>query len=1462
MKNMYRRFLSLVLCMCMVFVLLPNIAMPAYAVNSGTVIGLADESIGLSFSGDADNAWSASSTQIIGKARSTSGSGCGGGSNYRSTLTITNKKTTKATLSFDYTVVVSEGTILVNNTTTTANGSFSMELAAGGTVEVEIESGSTSADTKITMTNVKLVADVSATVTFQPAENGSYTVDGKTITEAYTNPQSSMTAYQVEATPAEGYRFKGWYDVASGKCISTDAKTALNFDSDRTITARFVSKELALFEAGGQVFDDLNDAIAEAQKNLPAIITLAESGKITGNYTIPSKITLLIPFDAAKTCYTSTPTAITSTPTAKPFRTLTMAAGSSLTLANGAAISIGGQYYAASGGASGKMVGPYGYIKMESGSAIDVQSGASLYAWGFISGSGSVTVQSGGSVYEWYQILDFRGGTASSNMGHEVFPFSQYAVQNVEVPLTLHAGASETVYTAAYAMRKINPTSIPFIGDKGMFKLTSGSLTKAYDGATDRIIYTIDGVAEVNSLNLKLAGMKVSSSSYVLPLTNNMTINLTTGSKLSINQTASLLPGVEVSIAKDAELMVSKGTNIYIYDVDEWGGYCSGYSKQFIPVVYAPGRTGSRAPLADVKVDVNGTLTAIGGIYTTAGGADICSSAGTGIYNQQGTPGAETKTYQYTQSDSDVTAHEIPITPAKLHNADGSFTETQTAKAGDIVNYVRGVWGGEPCRHPNTELRGAKEATCTEPGYTGDTYCKDCNEKIADGKVIPALGHAWDNGVITTAPTCENAGVKTFTCTRCNETKTEAISATGHTPVQIPEKPATCTEPGHKAGTKCSVCGAVLSGLEEILAKGHTVVVDPAVEPTCTEPGKTEGKHCSVCGEVIVAQKIIPAKGHTEVVDPAVEPTCTEPGKTEGKHCSVCGEVIVAQKIIPAKGHAVVVDPAVEPTCTEPGKTEGKHCSVCGKVIVAQEVIPAKGHAVVVDPAVEPTCTEPGKTEGKHCSVCNEVIVAQEIIPAIGHKPVIRDAKDATLTEEGYTGDSYCDVCGVLLKKGEVIPKSGAVITWVVNGTQTTQVYEKGKTPTFPGTPEKPETARYRYVFAGWDQEIVPVTSDATYTAQFTQVGKNGLCVEGTDTYWIANGENVAFPGLIRINVGSEAQPHYHYYYFGEDGKAVKNGNYKVDKNNDLPLPAYQYCFDADGVIIHDDDTSKNGICPGDGSKYYYVDGVKVGEGLICVDGTFYYARTSNGEIVRDRDYWIEKTNGYPIEARTYHFDADGKMVIDGFVDINGGTYYFVKGECAKGLTKIGEDYYFFNAASGLMYKDANIWVPANDYGIEPGMHYFDADGKMFVPDTVNGKRAIVAENGKLYFTIDGVKMVNGLYELDGAYYFARYDGTLVTNGSAYAETTELSGNGWYGFGADGKLIMTGFVTGNGKTYYYADGVRAKGLTKIGEDYYFFNAGSGMMYKDANMWVPANSYGVEPGMHYFDADGKMAQTAG
>ena len=1294
-QRISKRFLSLLLVAVMVLALAPAITLPAFAATSGTVTGLSDSNIGLGFTGTADNAWSASGTQIIGKARSTSGS-CGGSSNYRSTLTITNNKTTKATLSFDYTVVVSDGTILVNNITTTTAGSFSKELAAGGTVEVEIESGSTSADTKITMTNVKLVADVSATVTFQPAENGSYTVDGKTITEVYTHTQSSMTAYQVAATPAEGYRFKGWYDVASGKCISTDAKTALNFDSNRTITARFVSKELALFETGGQIFDDLNEAIAEAQKNLPATITLAESGKITGNYTIPSKVTLLIPFDEAKTCYTSTPTAITSAPAATPFRTLTMAAGSSLTLANGAAISIGGQYYAASGGQQGRIVGPYGYIKMESGSAIDVQSGASLYAWGFISGSGAVTVESGGSVYEWYQILDFRGGSASSEMGNSVFPFSQYAVQNVEVPLTLHAGASETVYTAVYAMRKINPTSIPFIGDKGMFKLTSGSLTKAYDGATDRIIYTIDGVAEVNSLNLKLAGMSVSSSSYVLPLTNNMTINLTTGSKLTINQTASLLPGVQASIAEGAELVVSSGKSIYIYDVDEWGGYCGSGDAQYMSVVVAPGRTGKRAPLADVKVDVNGTLTAIGGIYTTAGGADICSSAGTGAYNQQGTPGTETKTYQYTQKGS-VTAHEIPITAAKLHNADGTYTETANASAGDTINYVSGVWGGTPCAHENTELRNAKEATCTEPGYTGDTYCKDCGEKIGTGTAIPAKGHT--------------------------EVIDEAVAAT-------------CTTPGKTEGKHCSVCNEVLVPQEEIPAKGHTEVIDEAVAATCTESGKTEGKHCSVCNEILVAQEVIPAKGHVEEIRNIKEVTDTEDGYTGDTYCSVCNELLKSGEVIyhngwrkdgdsysfyqeqkPVTGMVRVPYPAAELLPGYGPDAEDAEVNVPGKEGNPDNYdYPDRESALFV-------FDENGVFQKDQCGVYDDNGVTRWINNGmlVWHAGLVKDGDDyryfkrngmvtSVETYVAKTNDLLPAAKYTFDAEGKLMKLEG--LHEDLNGNL---CYYVDYVKNYAGLVEV--DGSYYYIASDLKAVknctyYVTKTNDLkpagyyTFDADGKMVIKSGLVEENGDLYYYVDGAKTA-AGLIKWDGN--------YYYIASNLKAVKGARHYIfaDKANGLKAAGW-YWFNADGTMFLE------GIREENGTKYYYKDGVKNYAGLIEISGEYYYVK-SDCSVVCDRSYYVTKSNGL-MPSATYTFDADGKMVIKNGIyreklgDGNEYLFYYVNNvrQVGTGLVQLDDGSYIY-VRSGANLAVGSYYVSKTNDLLPKGTYTFGEDGKMVV---------------------------------------------------------------------------------------------------------------------------------------------------
>ena len=680
-KRISRRFVSLLLTFVTILTLLPTMTLPALAATSGDVTGLTDSNIGLSFSGDADDAWIANGTTIIGSATSTGG--CSG-KDYDSTLEIKNKKSTTATLSFDYSIEQNSGTIRVAGTEVSSGASFTKELAANASVKVYIKSGSTTA-TKITMTNVTLVSDVTATATFVPAENGIYTVDGKAVTEEYSNTQSSMTAYQVAATPADGYQFLGWYNLTTGKCIATAVSTALNIESDCTITAKFASEAAALFETGGQRFADLNEAVSYAQKNRQSKITLATDGSISGTYTIPAGITLLIPFDAAGTLYTDAPAAIRTAPASKPFRTLTMSDGASITV-NGA-ISLGGRYYAAGGGEQGRPVGDYGYIKMADNSSITVKNGGNLYAWGFISGSGSVLAESGATVYEFYQIADFRGGTASSGMHHGVFPFSQYFVQNIEVPLTLNAGANEQVYSGVYAMKSTYTTAINFIGDTGMFKVESGSFTKDYDEKTDRLVFTVNGKAALNTLALTLAGMDVNSASYVLPITNNITINIQSGN-VTINQDAALLAGVEVNIAEGAGLTVADGKNIYFYDSDEWNSdnFVWGPCK-FKSVAYAPGKAYNRSnnDLVDAKMDVNGSVTAIGAIYTTKGGADICSSNKTGKYVQQRTPGGETATYQYNANGNNAVT--IPITAAKLKNADGKYTETAKASAGQTIPY-------------------------------------------------------------------------------------------------------------------------------------------------------------------------------------------------------------------------------------------------------------------------------------------------------------------------------------------------------------------------------------------------------------------------------------------------------------------------------------------------------------------------------------------------------------------------------------------------------------------------------------------------------------------------------------------------------------------------------------------------------------------------------------------------------
>ena len=1498
MKSTLKRFLSLVLCMCMAMALLPNVTMTAFAATSGTVTGLADENIGLSFTGNAEDAWSANGTSITGAATSTGG--CSGTNYYSSTLTIANKKSTTATLSFDYSIEQNSGTIQVDGKEVSSGASFTKELAANESVKVYIKSGSTSAATKITLTNVVLVSDVNATATFVPAENGTYTVDGKLITEEYSNTQSSMTAYQVVATPADGYQFMGWYNVSNGKYINTAAKAALNIDSDCTITARFASKTAALFETGGQPFDDLGDAVSYAQANSQSKITLATDGSISGTYTIPAGITLLIPFDAAGTLYTDAPAAIRTAPASKPFRTLTMSDGASITV-NGA-ISLGGRYYAAGGGEQGRPVGDYGYIKMADNSSITVKNGGKLYAWGFISGSGSVLAESGATVYEFYQIADFRGGTASSGMGHGVFPFSQYFVQNIEVPLTLNAGANEQVYSGVYAMKSTYTTAINFIGDTGMFKVESGSFTKDYDEKTDRLVFTVNGEAALNTLALTLAAVDVNSASYVLPITNNITINIQSGN-VTINQDAALLAGVEVNIAEGAGLTVANGKNIYFYDSDEWNSdnFVWGPCK-FKSVAYAPGKAYNRSnnDLVDAKMDVNGSVTAIGAIYTTEGGANICSSSGTGKYIQQGTPGTATATYQYNASSNAVT---IPITAAKLHNADGSYADTKGKNSGTTFYYSNGVWGtAKPCDHKNTEIRNAKDATCTKDGYTGDTYCKDCGKKIGTGTAIPAKGHSWNEGKITTAPTCENAGVKTYTCTVCNATKTEAIDATGHAPVAVAEQPATCTEAGHTAGVKCSVCGATISGIEEIPATGHTEVIDAAKAPTCTETGLTEGKHCSVCNEILVAQEVIPATGHKPEIRNAVEATLTTPGYTGDTYCSVCNELLKQGTEIPKTGAHItwVIDGKV---VAEEDYLKGTMPSFKGSTDKAPdenyrytftgwspEVVAAEEDATYTaqysaTARVFYTITfnanggegsmEPQRFEVGVDTALNINAFTRENYKFNGWNTAA-DGSGATYADAGaileLTGDMtlyaqwqiwngwFTDVNGKQYYQNGVLQKTG----WtVIDGNTYYLDTETGYAATGITTlVPNGATEEARCVF------------DANGVFQSNVTGVYSV---GNDTYWLNSGIIEEEAGLKRV-VKENGEINYYYFAVQKNleeregltlSAAVKstvlNGqDCWLHKTNGLALPEWGYFFDENGVILHDEDTSKNGTLKDGEDLYYYVDGIKAPAGMIKIGDDYYYAN-SKGKLIVNQTYYCSRMNGLMKEG-TYAFDAEGKLIPgatdkNGIVkDEDGVLRYYVNGKVTYvGLIEIDGDFYYVRS-SGEVVNDCVYYISWTHGLKEAGYYTFDENGKL----TGTPKNGIVEEDGVLHYYVNGTLTYAGLIKIGDDYYYVNSKCEVVRDCDYYISWTHgLMPQGRYHFDADGKLtgsvapLKNGIYEEDGSLYFYRNGERAyAGLIQI-DGYYYYVRSTCEVVHDRSYYVYW-THGLMPeGYYNFDSAGRM-----
>ncbi len=245
--------------------------------------------------------------------------------------------------------------------------------------------------------------------------------------------------------------------------------------------------------------------------------------------------------------------------------------------------------------------------------------------------------------------------------------------------------------------------------------------------------------------------------------------------------------------------------------------------------------------------------------------------------------------------------------------------------------------------HSQTEVRNAREATCEETGYTGDTYCLKCGMLLQKGQEIPALGH-----------------------------KTEIQG----------QKEATCTEAGFTGNEVCTVCGKLIQAGQVIEALGHTTEVVGQKEATCTEDGYTGDTVCTVCDEILEQGKEIAAPGHATEVVGQKNATCTEDGYTGDTICTVCQETLEQGEVIRAQGHSQELVGLKEATCTENGYTGDIVCNICGELLVLGEEVPALGHTTEIVGQKEATCTEDGYTGDTVCTVCGETVELGQVLPA------------------------------------------------------------------------------------------------------------------------------------------------------------------------------------------------------------------------------------------------------------------------------------------------------------------------------------------------------------------------------------------------------------------------------------------------------------------------------------------------
>ena len=366
-----------------------------------------------------------------------------------------------------------------------------------------------------------------------------------------------------------------------------------------------------------------------------------------------------------------------------------------------------------------------------------------------------------------------------------------------------------------------------------------------------------------------------------------------------------------------------------------------------------------------------------------------------------------------------------------------------------------GVVEYNECIHPESQyvVKNKTFADCEQGGYTGDTYCGFCNEKIADGKETEPGGHA------------------------------EAVID------EKTVKEATCTEEGYTGDKICPTCKKVLEHGKTTTANGHTESEElrKVREASCYLDGYTGEKYCTVCGETLEAGDAITKLEHKyednvckncgRINNAQLETTYTSKttnlypfqviqfkAPENGTYKFYCENITnwdsygylfkeenFNDQVIKGgieKFNAKLENPNVEnsrldgfwgvnddggkngaPAITEELEKDKTYYFVLGTYYAYtytgefSVTITCTHDKTHIEGKTLSDCTVGGYTGDTVCDTCGKVVEQGQTLEPGEHQEAVLDVKDATCYVTGYTGDTYCSVCNIKLAEGTVIPK-------------------------------------------------------------------------------------------------------------------------------------------------------------------------------------------------------------------------------------------------------------------------------------------------------------------------------------------------------------------------------------------------------------------------------------------------------